>query len=145
MLITLHASHNGELYRTYLGGLHDIAELVHESPHALESATTAAGAMTFWFRPRSRSLVNPRATELLLATTAFTARQVPLLHGDVVITGRDAHGNLHGLTSQQFEELLDYEPRGTHTWTLSRRFTRDRRQRRAAFDAAQMGAAQRWQ
>lgn len=144
LLTTLHASHNGEFYRTLLRDLLDVAELVRESPSRLESATTAHGSLIMWFDPRSHSLVNKHATELLLATTTFSARQVPLLHGNVVITGRDGHGHLDSLTEEQLQHLVNYEPGIMQARTLSRRFARDHRQRRAAFDAASAATPPPW-
>ena len=107
LLTTLHASHNGEFYRTLLRDLLDVAQLIRESPGRIESATTANGSLITWFNPHSRSLVNRNATELLLATTTFSARQVPLLHGDVVITGQDADGHLDSLTEEQLQHLVN--------------------------------------
>ncbi|AGB27047.1 hypothetical protein Mycsm_06946 (plasmid) [Mycobacterium sp. JS623] len=144
LLTTLHASHNGEFYRTRLHDLLDVAELIRESPRRLESATTAHGSLIMWFSPRSRSLVNKHATELLLATTTFSASQVPLLHGDIVITGRDGHGHLDSLTEEQLQHLVNYEPGIMRARTLSRRFARDHRHRRAAFDAASAATPPPW-
>lgn len=144
LLTTLHASHNGEFYRTLLRDLLDVAALVRESPSRLESATTAHGSLIMWFDPRSHSLVNKHATALLLATTTFSARQVPLLHGNVVITGRDGHGHLDSLTEEQLQHLVNYEPGIMQARTLSRRFARDHRQRRATFNAASAATPPPW-
>jgi hypothetical protein len=145
LLTTLHASHNGEFYCTVLHDLLDVAELIRQSPRRLESATTAHGSLIMWFDPRSRSLVNKHATELLLATTTFSARQVPLLHGDVVITGRDAQGRPDSLTEEQIQHLVNYEPGITQARTLSRRVARaHRRRRRAALEAASAHASRPW-
>lgn len=144
LLTTLHASHNGLFYRTLLHDLLDVAELVRESPRRLESATTANGSLIMWFSQRSRSLVNKHATELLLATTTFTARQVPLLHGNVVITGHDGQGHLDTLTEEQIQHLVNYEPGSMQARILSRRVARDHRRRRAAFDAATAATTHPW-
>ena len=73
MFQTLHASHNGNLYRVQLHDRGDIADLVRE--HRLETATSGDGHIVFWFTPSTHSShmqVNKQATELLLATTRFT-------------------------------------------------------------------------
>lgn len=69
------------------------------------------------------------ATELLLATTRFTARSVPLLRGDVVLSSHDGVGNLAGLTDRQLDWLIDTHPTYWEELILGRRFARDRRQR----------------
>jgi hypothetical protein len=47
-----------------------------------------------------------QATEVLLATTNFTAKSVPLLPGCVVVATHDADGDLDGLSWQQLEHLV---------------------------------------
>lgn len=146
MFQAVHASHNGLLYRVELQGTGDIADLVRE--HRLETVTTRAGGV-FWFTPATHSShmqLNRPATELLLATTTFTARQVPLLRGNIVITGIDTHGDPAGLTDRQLHYLANVEPNRRQLWALSRRYTRDyRAQRRAAraTQAAHMAAITR--
>ena len=51
--------------------------------------------------------VNRSATEMLLATTRFTAKTVPLLRGGVVVATHDAAGELDGLSWQQLELLIE--------------------------------------
>lgn len=79
----------------------DIAELIKD--HALESLTSTDRQFDFWFTPSTQSCQhrpNRRATGLLLATTRFTAKTVPLLCGGVVVATHDADGNLDGLSWQ---------------------------------------------
>ncbi len=137
MFRAIHASHNGHLYKVELQGTGDIADLVRE--HRLETVTTRAGDV-FWFTPATHSShtqLNRPATELLLATTTFTARQVPLLRGNVVITGIDTHGNPNGLADPQLRYLANAEPNGRQLWVLTRRYTRDHRAQRRAARATQ--------
>ena len=70
---------------------------------------------------------------MLLATTSFTAKYVPLLRGCVVVATHDSDGDLDGLSWQQ----LDLLARSSRSLTkrdervLNRRIARhDRRQRR---------------
>jgi hypothetical protein len=132
MFNALHANHDGHLYRVYAAGRGEIADLVRQ--HLLESATSDDGSLAFWFTPSrhpSHTRANRIATELLLlATGGLTARQVPLLRGDIVITGNDAHGDPADLTSQQMTHLVNSAPTHRQDWTLSRRFARDERRRR---------------
>lgn len=147
MFQTLQCSHNGNLYRVELHGVADIADLVRE--HLLETVTSSDGALAFWFTPsthRSHMQINKQATELLLATTRFTARQVPLLHGNIVITGVDANGDPTGLTPAQMRWLINSEPAGREKWVLGRRFSRARRAQRREFrstEATRMAAVMR--
>lgn len=132
MIQAIHASHNGLLYRVELHDTADIADLVRE--RRLETTTTRAGD-TFWFTPATHSShmqLNRKATELLLATTPFTAHQVPLLRGNVVITGIDSDGGPAGLTDTRLQHLADTEPTAHQRWTLNRRYTRDHRAQRRA-------------
>lgn len=133
MLEAIHASHNGNLYRVHLRDRDDIADLVRE--HRLETVSSRDNSIVFWFTPSthcSHMQLNKQATELLLMSTAFTARQVPLLRGNIVITGNDGHGNPAELTPAQMNRLIDTEPTGRQEWILSWRFTRDERARRRA-------------
>lgn len=138
MFQAIHASHNGCLYKVELQGSGDIADLVRE--HRLETVTTRAGDV-FWFTPATHSShtqLNRRATELLLATTGFTAQQVPLLRGNVVITGIDTHGDPAGLSDPQLRRLANVEPNARELWVLSRRYIRDHRAQRRAARATQV-------
>lgn len=133
MFQTLHASHNGNLYRVQLHDRDDIADLVRE--HRLETASSRDNTIVFWFTPATHSShmqLNKQATELLLMTTAFTARQVPLMRGNIVITGNDGQGNPTELTADQMNRLINAEPTGGQEWLLSWRFRRDERAQRRA-------------
>ncbi|ORA32837.1 hypothetical protein [Mycobacterium aquaticum] len=107
----------------------DIAELIKD--YALESLTSTDRQFDFWFAPSTQFCQhrpNRRATELLLATTQFTAKTVPLLRGGVVVATHDADGNLDGLSWHQLD-LLAYK---SHSLTerdhreLNRRITHHR-------------------
>lgn len=105
MLRVAHASHNGTLYVVDLRPPDGIVELVRDTN--LETCTTA-DRIVFWFtRSTNRAFMFPNvmATELLLATTEFTARDVPILRGNIVITGRDGAGEPAALTTHQFDML----------------------------------------
>jgi hypothetical protein len=130
MLQMLHASQNGNLYRVELEGIADIANLVHED--RLESLTSTDCTIDFWLSSSldvSRRQVNRTATELLLATTQFTARNVPLLRGSVVLAGHDSDGTLAGLSDAQTRWLVEIEPTRRDEWILARRFSDDERRR----------------
>jgi hypothetical protein len=102
MNTVLYFSPNDVVYETRAYTNADIAELVHD--YGLESLTSADRQFDFWFTPstrRCRRKVNRSATELLLATTQFTAKTVPLLRGAVVVATHDSAGDLDGLSWQQ--------------------------------------------
>ena len=129
MNTVLYFSPNDVVYETRAYTNADIAELVHD--YGLESLTSADRQFDFWFTPstrRCRRKVNRSATELLLATTQFTARTVPLLRGAVVVATHDSAGDLDGLSWQQLELLIQ------RSCTLTRRDDRvlGRRVRRDA-------------
>jgi hypothetical protein len=133
MFETLHASHNGSLYRAHLRDFGDIAHVVGE--HRLDTISTRDNEVVFWFTPSthcSRMQVNMRATQLLLLTAALTPRRVPLLRGNIVITGNDGCGNPAGLTAEQMYRLTTREPSSTQQCILDWRVTRDQRARRRA-------------
>lgn len=130
MNTVLYVNPDGVVYETRAYSNADIAGLVHN--YGLESLSSADRQFDFWFTPstrRCRRNVNRSATELLLATTGFTAKTVPLLRGAVVIATHDSAGELDGLSWQQLELLI----RHSHTVTsrddrvLSRRIKRDAR------------------
>jgi hypothetical protein len=142
MNTVLYFSPNGVVYETRAYSNADIAELVDN--YGLESLTSTDRQFDFWFTPSTRACrpkVNRSATEMLLATTRFTAKTVPLLRGGVVVATHDSAGELEGLSWQQLDRLIQ----NSFTLTrrddrvLSRRITRDeRRQQRnlIAEDAA---------
>ena len=136
----LYFSPNGVVFETRAYTKADIAQLVHDQ--GLQCLTSADRQFDFWFTPSTRRCqrrANQSATELLLATTTFTAKTVPMLRGCVVVATHDADGDLDGLSWQQLDLLV----RRSRSLTkrdervLSRRIVRgDRRQRRNA-EAAQ--------
>jgi hypothetical protein len=71
--------------------------------------------------------VNRTATELLLATTRFSARHVPLLRGNVVLASHECEGTLAGFTDAQLRWLVDTEPTRRDQWIIARRFSEDER------------------
>jgi hypothetical protein len=116
MNTVLYFSPNDVVYETRVYTNADIAELVHD--YGLESLTSADRQFDFWFTPstrRCRHNVNRSATELLLATTKFTAKTVPLLRGAVVVATHDLAGDLEGLSWQQLDLLIQ------RSCTLTRR------------------------
>ena len=142
MNTVLYFSPNDVVYETRAYSNSDIAELVHD--YGLESLTSADRQFDFWFTPstrRCRRKVNRSATEMLLATSRFTAKTVPLLRGGVVVATHDSAGELDGLSWQQLDLLIQNSCTLTRRddRVLSRRITRDaRRQQRnpVADDAA---------
>ncbi len=116
MNTVLYFSPNDVVYQTRAYTKADVAELVHD--YGLESLTSADRQFDFWFTPsarRCRRKVNRSATELLLATTQFTAKTVPLLRGAVVVATHDSAGDLDGLSWQQLDVLIQ------RSCTLTRR------------------------
>ena len=106
MNTVLYCSPNGVVYETRAYSKADIDQLVQH--HGLHSLTSKDRQFDFWFSPSTRRCqrrANTIATELLLATTSFTARAVPLLHGCVVVATHDADGDLDGLSWQQLDLL----------------------------------------
>jgi hypothetical protein len=134
MNTVLYFSPNDVVYETRAYSNADIAELVHD--YGLESLTSTDRQFDFWFTPttrRCRRKVNRSATELLLATTQFTAKTVPLLHGAVVVATHDSAGDLDGLSWQQLDLLIQRSLTLTRRddRVLGRRIARDeRRQQR---------------
>lgn len=130
MFQVLLASHNGQLYKRRVRGVDDIADLIREGD--LETLTSSDGTVDFWFTPSTRSShrrVNRNATEIYLATTGFTARNVPLMRGIVVLAAHDAAGGLASLTDPQIDTLAGHVER-TSWWqdlVLARRYARDQR------------------
>jgi hypothetical protein len=102
----LYFSPAGVVYQTSAYSNADIVELVHD--YGLESLTSEDRQFDFWFAPstrRCRRTVNRGATEMLLATTQFTAKTVPLLYGAVVVATHDSFGDLDGLSWKQLDLL----------------------------------------
>jgi hypothetical protein len=129
----LYFSANGAAYETRAYTTSDIDQLVHDQD--LQCLTSTDRQFDFWFSRaphRCQRRANRRATELLLATTKFTARSVPLLRGCIVVATHDANGDLDALSWQQLDLLAD----GARSLTkregriLHRRILRDDRRLR---------------
>ncbi|MEW5809244.1 MAG: hypothetical protein AB1925_07310 [Actinomycetota bacterium] len=131
----LYFSTQGPVYETRAYTKADIDRLVHD--RGLQSLSSADRQFDFWFSStagRCQRRVNRQATELLLATTNFTAKTVPLLRGAVVVATHDVEGDLDGLSwqqldllSQRIRSLSDRDER-----LLTRRIVRDQRRKRRA-------------
>lgn len=140
MFQSVHASHNQRLYFPRLGSVTDIANLVCE--HRMDTITSAERQIVFWFTVHQpMRIVNRPAVEMLIATTGFSARDVPLIRGNVVITGSSGDGGPANLNDEQVRSLANLETRGKAAWILEWRFVRDlresRRQSRARSTALQ--------
>ena len=134
MIQVLQASHNGELYKRHVRTVDDIADVIRETN--LETLTNRSG-IDFWFTPsihRAHLFINRNATEIFLATTRFTAANVPLLRGIVVLAAHDGAGEPADLDDARIETLA--ETIGSLSWrqdlVLSRRIATDQRRRRRA-------------
>jgi hypothetical protein len=143
MNTVLYFSPNGVVYETRSYSTADIAELVHNC--GLESLTSTDRQFDFWFTPstqRCQRRVNRSATEMLLATTQFTAKTVPLLRGGVVIATHDSDGDLDGLSWQQLELLVQKNRTLTRRddRVLRRRIKRGDSLRRRNLDTADVPA-----
>lgn len=137
MNTVLFLSANGTAYETRAYSAADIDELVRAN--GLQCLTSSDRQFDFWFSPSNRRCqrrVNRRATELLLATTTFTGKTVPLLRGAVVIATHDADGDLDGLSWEQLDLLVErsHAVSARDERALNRRISSDikRRQRAAA-------------
>jgi hypothetical protein len=92
-------------------------------------ALTSGHGVSFWFTVvgNKRNEVNRLATQLLLATSTWTAAEVPLLYGPVLVAGRTPTGKPTALSMAQFEVLNTWS---TLSWrarrTLRRRIERER-------------------
>jgi hypothetical protein len=107
MNTVLYFSPSGVAYETQAYTTADIAELV--SDYGLESLTSTDRQFDFWFTrstQRCQRRPNRAAIKLLLATTNFTAKTVPLLRGCVVVATHDSDGDLDGLSWEQLELLV---------------------------------------
>ncbi len=130
MNTVLYFSPEGVVYETRAYTSTDIRDLVDN--YGLESLTSTDRQFDFWFTPSTRRChrrVNRSATEMLLATTRFTAKTVPLLHGAVVVATHDSDGDLDGLSWQQLDLLSKSSRKITKRddRVLERRITRDHR------------------
>lgn len=126
----LYFSPGGVAYQTTAYSNADIVRLVHD--YGLESLTSADRQFDFWFAPLTRHCrrtFNRNATEMLLATTRFTAKTVPLLFGAVVVATHDSVGDLDGLSWKQLNLLSERAAALTRRddRVLSRRIKREAR------------------
>ena len=133
MNTVLYFSPRGAVYETRAYSKADIAELVHD--RGLVCLTSTDRQYDFWFTPSARRCqrrANRSATELLLATTNFTAKTVPLLRGCIVVATHDSDGDLDGLSWQQLDDLMGKSRSLTKRdeRMLSRRIVRDDRRQR---------------
>lgn len=139
MNTVLYFSPSGAVYETRAYTKADIAELVND--HGLQSLNSTDHQFDFWFAPstqRCQQRANAAATEMLLVTTNFSTRTVPLLRGCVVVATHDADGDLDGLSWQQLDLLVrrsrSLSKRDQRV--LTRRIARDDRRRQRSADAA---------
>lgn len=133
MNTVLYLSATGAAYETRAYTPADIDRLITD--HGLQSLTSTDRQFDFWFSPSAAGCqrrVNRVATELLLATTGFTAKTVPLLRGCVVIATHDHDGDLDGLSWQQLDALSGKSRSLTKRQArqLDRRIAREDRRRR---------------
>ncbi|SEB16904.1 MULTISPECIES: hypothetical protein [unclassified Mycobacterium] len=144
MNTVLYFSINGAVYETRAYTPADITDLIQGQ--RLQCLTSTDRQFDFWFSPTSRGCqrrVNRRATELLLATTSFTAKTVPLLRGTIVLASHDADGDLDGLSWLQLDQLskLDRTLTARDERILNRRIMREERRLRSETAAKSRRAA----
>jgi hypothetical protein len=142
MNTVLYFSASGAVYETRAYSKADIDQLVHD--HALQCLNSADRQFDFWFSPTTRQCqrrANHGATELLLATTTFTVKTVPLLRGCVVVATHDSDGDLDGLSWKQLDLLVRRRRSLTKRdeRALNRRIIRDDRRQRRNVEPAQTG------
>ncbi|MGO4443470.1 hypothetical protein AB4Z42_08935 [Mycobacterium sp. 2YAF39] len=135
MNTVLYCSPSGVVYETRAYTKADIDQLVKSQ--GLQCLSSADRQFDFWFATSTRKCqrqANTIATELLMATTNFTARSVPLLHGCVVIATHDSDGDLDGLSWQQLDDLAAKNRAITNRQArvLGRRVAREARRKRPA-------------
>ncbi|GCB00797.1 hypothetical protein [Mycolicibacterium sp. NCC-Tsukiji] len=139
MNTVLYFSTNGPVYETRAYTPADITDLIHGQ--RLQCLTSTDRQFDFWFSPTSRRCqrrINRKATELLLATTTFTAKTVPLLRGSIVLASHDADGDLDGLSWLQLDQLsgLNRTLTARDERILNRRIMREERRLRGETAAA---------
>lgn len=140
MNTVLYFSASGAVYETRAYTNADIHQLVQDQ--GLHCLSSADNQFDFWFSPAARGCqrrVNQIATELLLATTEFTAKSVPLLRGSVVVATHDADGDLDGLSWQQLDQLVRHtrSVSARDERALARRILRDERRQRGELRSVQ--------
>ncbi|MBB2989172.1 hypothetical protein FHR72_000629 [Mycolicibacterium iranicum] len=140
MNTVLYFSPRGAVYETRAYTKADIEKLMHDQ--GLYCLTSTDRQFDFWFSPSTpgcQRRVNRAATELLMATTNFSAKSVPLLRGCVVVATHDADGDLDGLSWQQLDQLVQHSNSISKRddRALDRRIAKDAtRHRRKAVPAA---------
>ena len=139
MNTVLYCSANGAIYETRAYTKADIDQLVHSQ--GLQCLTSTDGQFDYWFSTSPQACqrrINRPATELLLATTSFSAKSVPLLRGAVVIATHDSDGDLDGLSWRQLDLLTERNHSVTRRdeRVLNRREMRDRRRQARRDDTA---------
>lgn len=147
MLQVLHANHNGTLYRHHLTSIADIADLIRETH--LETLTSTDGEIDFWLTPSTgpgHQRVNRKATEIFLATTKFSAHNVPLLRGVLVLATHKPAGELAGLTDAHMQRIS--QALTSTTWLQSRvleaRYAWGERRQRLASTAENKKRLEEW-
>ncbi len=108
MNTVLYYSVNGAIYETNAYTAADIDRLIRNQ--GLQSLTSADRELDFWFSSSPQNCqrrINRNATELLLATTNFDVKTVPLLRGCVVVATHDGDGDLDGLSWQQLDRVAE--------------------------------------
>ena len=130
-------------YETRVFDVADIAELV--GGRLVDSLASADRQFDFWFdsslRGNSRP-VNLDATEILLATTQFSPRTVPLLRGGVVVGTHQSDGSLGSINQKQLNDIVEQNcvVLARHERALTRRIAREDRHRVHIAAAGQAGA-----
>jgi len=139
---------NEQLYTLNVQCLADIADRVGEPQ--IDALTSTDGQFDFWMTPLMRGVdqqPNRAATELLLAVSGFSAAEVPMLRGYVVVASHDDAGGLAGLTDEQISRLTEAFKRVSwrDEWVLDRRFSHARRALQRRWKAEEAAAARaRW-
>jgi hypothetical protein len=144
MNTVLYFSANGAVYETRAYSKTDIDQLVRNQ--GLQCLTSADNQFDFWFSSTPTGCqrrINRSATEILLSSTSFSARSVPLLRGCVVVATHDSDGDLDGLSWQQLELLVTNSRSltGRDDRLLNRRINRDIRRRHRVAEAAKVAQA----
>lgn len=88
--------------------VHDGVVAQYVGTERAESAT-ARGGLVFWFDRDSPHAINQMATLNLFAVSGLSVREVPLLHGPVLITGW-ADGAMVGMTGEHRQALKQAHP-----------------------------------
>ncbi|MFI5507937.1 hypothetical protein ACIA48_10750 [Mycobacterium sp. NPDC051804] len=137
MHTVLYCSPNGLVYETRAYSKADIDKLV--ATHSLNCLTTADRQFDFWFSAspqKCQRQTNTIATELLMASSTFSARTVPLLRGCVVIATHDADGDLDGLSWRQLDLLAakNHAITNRQARILARRVAKEDRKQRPDAD-----------